>query len=46
MVYDELDGDLKDIAKECTETVYAEYPEGSFQRIFWEQQMKASSVKD
>ena len=34
------------IMEEHTERVMAAYPEGSFARLFWEEQLKASSVAD
>lgn len=47
LVVDEtLDSDIRSMVQESRETVKATYPEDSFQRIFWEQQEKAASVKD
>ncbi len=38
--------DLSDIMKEPSTTVKDAFPVGSFQKLFWEQQQKASSLKD
>ena len=45
-VSDDLHEELKDIVEKGTVEVNATYPEGSFQRLFWEQQQKAGSVKN
>jgi len=34
---------MKKIASSCTKQVHSAYPEGSFQRLFWDQQIQASS---
>jgi hypothetical protein len=34
------------LALEHTEQVMSQHPEGSFEHILWEQQMKAASVHD
>ena len=39
---DELHNDMKKMAASFTKQVYSSYPEGSFQRLFWDQQIKAS----
>ena len=41
-----LESDFKDIMNEMTNKVHTEYPEGSFNRIFWDQQLKAANIKD
>ena len=41
-----LHHDMKVLAKENTTTVFASHSEGTFQRLFWEQQQKASSLKN
>ena len=38
--------DIKTIATENTKEVYSSFSEGTFQRLFWEQQQKASSLKN
>ena len=45
-VESDLHGDLADIMKENTQKITDSYPADSFARIFWEQQLKASSMKD
>ena len=40
----DLESDLLDIMRENDEKVKASHPEGSFTRIFWEEQLKAASV--
>jgi len=40
---EELHSDMKKIASSCTKQVHSAYPEGSFQRLFWDQQIQASS---
>ena len=41
-----LDSDIRSMAHEGRNVVIKEYPKYSFQRIFWEQQEKAASLKD
>ena len=41
-----LHGDLLHIMTEKTPEINQVYPEGSFSRMFWEQQLQAASVKD
>lgn len=41
-----LNADLLGIMNENHEQIKQAYPEGSFARLFWEQQLKAASVKD
>ena len=43
-VDESLDQDLRNIVSESNSEVRATYPEGSFQRIFWEEQQKAQSL--
>lgn len=43
-VDESLDQDLRNIVSESNSEVKATYPEGSFQRIFWEEQQKAQSL--
>ena len=43
---DELSNELKSIMAAKTQQVYSTYPEGSFQRLFWDQQQTALSFKD
>ena len=40
----DLHDDLKSMANDCTAEIQHSNPEGSFQRLFWEEQIKASSV--
>ena len=42
----ETSNDLKTMMAENTQQVYSAYPEGSFQRLFWDQQQTALSLKD
>ena len=42
----ELDGDIHEMVKDHENDVKSAYPEGSFQRLFWDEQVKASAVKD
>ena len=42
----DLHSDLLAIMTENKEHVQSAYPEGSFSRLFWEQQLKAASLKD
>ena len=42
---DELHNDIKQIASTNTQEIYSRYPENSFQRLFWDQQTKASSYQ-
>lgn len=41
-----LDGDLWSIISENDTEVQESYPEGSFQRVFWDQQKKAASLNN
>jgi len=43
---DELHNDMKTMMDAATKQVYSLYPEGSFQRLFWDQQQTACSTKD
>ena len=43
---DELQSDMEKIAASCTKQVHSEYPEGSFQRLFWDQQIQASKYRN
>ena len=43
---DAFHGDLLGIMKENCNVIKKAYPEGSFQRLFWEEQLRAASVKD
>ena len=45
-VDDELDNDIREMVKEHESDALEAYPEDSFQRIFWEEQKKASGLKD
>ena len=40
----DLDDDLKSMTNECSAQIKRSYPEGSFQRLFWEEQTKASNA--
>ena len=42
----ELHSDLSGIMKERTDDVRKTFPEGSFQSLFWDQQLQASQAKD
>ena len=47
VVVDEtLDEDIWSMASESSVIVNQQYPEGSFERVFWEQQQKAASLGD
>lgn len=46
VVDDDLHDHLKRTVKDCADRVHMDYPEGSFQRLFFEQQHKASSQKN
>ena len=41
-----LNANLLGIMNESCENIKRAYPEGSFARLFWEDQLKAASVKD
>lgn len=41
-----LHGDLLDIMKENTPEMEKAFPEGSFKRLFWQEQLRAASKKD
>lgn len=41
-----LESDFKDIMNEMTNKIHTECPEGSFKRIFWDQQLQAANAKD
>jgi len=43
---DELHDDVKKMATACTKQVYSTHPDGSFQKLFWDQQVKASEYKN
>ena len=47
---DELDPqlhhDLVQVMEENSEKIHREFPEGSFRRVFWDQQIKNARVKD
>ena len=43
---DETDQDIREIMKENTRMIEGKYPDGSFARIFWQQQLEASSKAD
>ena len=43
---DKLHNDMKKIGASLMKQVYDSYPEGSFQRLFWDQQIKASGFKN
>jgi len=43
---DELHDDMKKMTAACAKKVYSTFPEGSFQRLFWDQQVKASEYKN
>lgn len=45
-VDDVLHGDLVSIMKENSNEIAKTYPEGSFKRLFWEEQFRAANVKD
>ena len=40
-----LHGDLQNIMEENNERILGQFPEGSFQRLFWEQQLAAARLK-
>ena len=42
----ELDSDIREMVEEHEGSALEAYPENSFQRIFWEEQKKASGLKD
>lgn len=42
----DLHSDLESIMKDMTKKVQEDRPEGSFRRIFWDEQIKAFSAKD
>ena len=46
MLDDDMTTDLCSVMKEEQQHVEKEFPEGSFQRIFWDQQRQATSVRD
>ena len=43
---DETSDDLKHIMSEQENEVLTQFPEGTFQRVFWEQQKKVSATPD
>ena len=45
-VDESLDADLHSMMSNCTDLVNSTYPEGSFQRLFWEQQQKTASLNN
>ena len=46
VLQDDLNSDLTEIIKEKSSLVLESYPEGSFARAFWENQKRASALKD
>ena len=46
MLDDDMTTDLCSVMKEEQQHMEKEFPEGSFQRIFWDQQRQATSVRD
>ena len=42
----DLHGDLLGIMKDKTKDINQAYPEGSFARLFWEEQLRAATAKD
>lgn len=42
----EFDEGMRDMVANCRDEVKRTYPEGSFQKLFWEEQEKAMSFKD
>jgi len=42
----ELNDDLKDMMERSREEVHSNFPEGSFERAFWEEQEKALSLNN
>ena len=42
----DLSEDLVAVMEENTPDIVSKYPSGSFQRVFWEQQQRAVSMKD
>ena len=45
-VDDSLHNDLVTIMKDNSDQINKAYPEGSFRRLFWEEQFKAASLSD
>ena len=43
---DDFHGDLLGIMKEKSPDIEKVYPEGSFKRLYWEEQLRAASKKD
>ena len=43
---DELHSDIKLIASTNIQDIYSRFPEDSFQQLFWDQQLQASSYKN
>lgn len=43
---DELHDDVKTMASDTTKQIYLQYPENSFQRLFWQQQVQANQHKN
>ena len=43
---DELHNDMKKMATSFTKQVYSSYPEWPFQRLFWDEQIKASGYSN
>ena len=41
-----MNSDFRCIMKEMTKNVHEGNPEGSFKRVFWDQQLKASQIQD
>ena len=42
----ELSSDFKSVMEDMTATVHDKYPEGSFRRLFWDEQVKALGKSD
>jgi len=42
----ELNEDLKNMVEKSRKEVHNNYPEGSFERVFWEEQEKVLSLND
>ena len=42
----QLEGDLQTVMLEKTEEISQKYPENSFHRLFWDQQLEALKVRD
>ena len=42
----ELSSDFKSVMEDMTATLHDKYPEGSFRRLFWDEQVKAIGKSD